>query len=147
MEIAAVPTNAAQFNAFVSDFRKDAADTRKEVVATDQAVQAAARQIQTAPKAVNMPVGMSESSNPALSPGDDGSGTGVPSNSTIQNVTNLANAIARDVAVDYSAVNAPPGTPVRAGNITVGSPSGLGDFSIGLVPLLLIGAALWLIFK
>jgi hypothetical protein len=78
---------------------------------------------------------------PAL---DDGSG--VPQNSTIQNVTNLANAVTADFVGAFRAVNAPPGTPVTAGSISVGAaPGTIGGFS--LVTLLLVGAAFFLVFK
>jgi hypothetical protein len=90
-------------------------------------------------------VGQSSSADQLTSPGNDGGG-GVPQNSVINNVTNLANAIAADVSGTFRAINAPPGTPVQTGSFSVGQSGGtLG--SIGLIPLLLIFAAGWLIFR
>ena len=86
-------------------------------------------------------VGSADGSNPINAPGTDGGGTGVPQNSVITQVTNLANAVAVDIAGTYRAVNAP--TQPTFG---FSGPGGSG-FSIGLLPLILLGVAAWLVFR
>jgi hypothetical protein len=95
-----------------------------------------------------MPVGQSDASNPVASPGTDGSGSGVPDNNTIVNWTNLANSVAVDVAGVYRTVNSPP--PATSQTLTsqgVVNSSGFNIGGIGLVPVLLISLAAWLIFR
>ena len=89
-------------------------------------------------------VGQSDASNWWASPGNDGSGSGVPQSNVVQNVTNLANAVAQDVAGVYRTVNSPP--PPQAYNYAAPQQQGVA-FGFGLIPLLLLIGAGILIFK
>jgi hypothetical protein len=88
-------------------------------------------------------VGQSDAANPMIAPGGDGGGSGVPQNNAIQNWTNLANAVAVDVAGVYRTVNSPP----PAAPYTYGGANQPTIAGFGLMPILLIGLAAWLIFK
>lgn len=81
-------------------------------------------------------VGQSDGANALTSPGTDGGGSGVPTSSVINSITALANSVATDVAVDYRAVSTP--TPTQQA-VSIGS--------IGLLPILLLFGAGYLIFK
>lgn len=90
-----------------------------------------------------MPLGQSDvlAASDTVTSSTDGGGTGVPGNSVIQNITSIANAITRDVAATYQTVNSPVpqggvGVNVSSGNLTVQ----------GVIPLLLIGAAVYFVF-
>lgn len=92
-------------------------------------------------------VGQSDGSSPINAPGTDGGGTGVPDNGTILNVTNLANAVSRDIAGVYATVNSPAPPAGYVYGTTPGALTGQTFLGFGIVPLLLIGVAAWLIFK